>query len=239
VASAPASAGAATLVVVRGNDGRSYYVDTASLSGSSPEVTMNAGDPVTVVGREGKQADTIVAAFVEPGAKSAAPGTEGRPRWIRLNGTVSAVSGSTITYKEDDGRMLTVDVSRLSQRDKSLLKPGQRAEIVVFPGPQPDNFIARFIREPSEAARTAAVDTQSWQRIHGVVQSVKGTTLSLKTDDGRTLNVDMAQVSSNVQGAMTPGAPVTVIGHFKDRNTLAAEYIQADASAGSATPRFR
>jgi hypothetical protein len=75
----------------------------------------------------------------------------------------------------------------------------------------------------------------NWQHIHGQVQAVQGNQLTVKTDDGRVLNVDMSQVSRSVQGAMTPNLGVTVTGFpgaSPDRFT--ARYITQDHAGPAA-----
>ena len=75
----------------------------------------------------------------------------------------------------------------------------------------------------------------TWQDIHGVVQNVQGQQLTLKTDDGRIVKVDVAQVSQSVKGAMHPDMGVTVSGFpgtSPDRFT--ARYITQD-QAGAAS----
>jgi hypothetical protein len=75
----------------------------------------------------------------------------------------------------------------------------------------------------------------NWQKLHGQVQSVQGPQITVKTDDGRLVNVDMSQVSQTVQGAMAPNAAVTITGFpgtTADRFT--ARYIEQDAQQPSA-----
>ena len=84
------------------------------------------------------------------------------------------------------------------------------------------------------ATAASAQSAGNWQDIHGVVQSVQGQQLTLKTDDGRVVNVDMGQVSQSVRGAMQPNIGVTISGFAgasPDRFT--ARYITQD-QAGSA-----
>jgi hypothetical protein len=66
-----------------------------------------------------------------------------------------------------------------------------------------------------QATRAGARDRRraDWARIHGVVQSVQGSTLRLRAADGRTLSVDMSKVAGNIRSGLTQGEPVTVIGH--------------------------
>lgn len=60
---------------------------------------------------------------------------------------------------------------------------------------------------------------------------MEGSKLTFKADDGRVLDIDMSQVSPNVQRALTPGEGAEVVGHFKgDQNHIAARWIQQDSS---------
>jgi hypothetical protein len=63
------------------------------------------------------------------------------------------------------------------------------------------------------AAPAWAQAVGNWQDIHGIVQSVQGNQLTLKTDDGRIVQVDMAQVSPSVRSAMRPNMGVKVTGY--------------------------
>lgn len=66
-----------------------------------------------------------------------------------------------------------------------------------------------------------------WARVHGVVESVSGSTMKLKADDGRLMTVDMMMVSPMVQVALSPGDSVIVIGSV-GRNRATAQYIRHD-----------
>jgi hypothetical protein len=82
-----------------------------------------------------------------------------------------------------------------------------------------------------------AVDQNAWQRVHGKVQSVTGTTLTMKADDGHIVSVDVAQVGESVRKVLTPGEGITVAGFFQgDQNRMVARFIQQDASAPAASP---
>ncbi len=94
---------------------------------------------------------------------------------------------------------------------------------------------------PSASAATqpgGKVDEKAWQRIHGKVESVSGSTLRLKADDGRNISVDMAKVNPSVRQALTQGESVTVIGQYdKDRNHVDAQFVQQERAGGSASPK--
>jgi hypothetical protein len=196
--------------------------------------------------------------FTQASPSASAPaGSQGA--WQHVHGTVTKAEGSTLTFRADDGRTLTVDMSQVNASVQKGLTPGEGATVVGFPGAQGNQFTARYIQQDSSdparggrvvgqttpAPATAAapktpVDEKAWQRIHGTVQSVSGNRLTLKTDDGRTLNVDMASVNDAVRKALTPGEGVTVVGHLRgDQNTVAAQFIQQDSGAGAASPKTK
>src|SRR5688572_909532 len=79
----------------------------------------------------------------------------------------------------------------------------------------------------------AGAPASGWQNVHGKVENVSGTNMTLKADDGRTVTVDMSKVGANIQQALKPGAGVTVTGYqWSGPNQVRAEYIQQDSSAG-------
>src|SRR5438552_9203368 len=79
------------------------------------------------------------------------------------------------------------------------------------------------------ATSAAAQAAGNWQKVHGQVQGVQDSQITLKADDGRVVNVDMTQVSQSVRAAMTPNLSVTVTGFpgtSPDRFT--ARYIEKE-----------
>ena len=87
-----------------------------------------------------------------------------------------------------------------------------------------------------------------WQRIHGKIESIQGTNLSFRTDDGRHLTVDVSRVASSVRNGLTPGEGATIMAHeWTGPTTPRATYVQQDSSdpshggkiAPSASPRSR
>ena len=171
--------------------------------------------------------------------------------WQRIHGQVQSVSGNTVNFKADDGRMLTVDAGQVSGDIRSSLAANEGATLIGFAGASANQFRAQYIQKDSSdpsrggtvagqassgsspaASPTTSVDEQSWQRIHGTVNSASGTTLSLKTDDGRMLNVDTKGVDQGVRQSLTNGENVTVIGFYHgDQNNVTAKFVQKDSSA--------
>lgn len=81
------------------------------------------------------------------------------------------------------------------------------------------------------------VDEKAWQRIRGTVESVSGSTLKLKADDGRVMTVNMTAVDPMVQKVLAPGDSVMVIGRIaKDGDRATARYIQQADPLGQASP---
>ena len=90
---------------------------------------------------------------------------------------------------------------------------------------------------PSTSTPSSSTNQGGWQKIHGSVQSVSGSTLTLRTDDGRQLSVDMGKVSPEIQQSLRGGEGVTVSAYQMSGNNVTAEYIQKDSSSGvSASP---
>jgi Domain of unknown function (DUF4214) len=90
----------------------------------------------------------------------------------------------------------------------------------------------------STATSVSAQAAGNWQRVHGQVQAVQGDRLTLKADDGRTIDVDIKQVSPAVRGAMEPNLGVTVTGFpGQSADRFTARYIvQDNAGAAASVP---
>jgi preprotein translocase subunit YajC len=253
-------------VTVKTDDGRTLTVDAAQVSADvRGALKPNAG--VTLIGFAGSDASKFTARFIQQDssdasrATSASAQTQGASAtaaasasttggWQRLHGTVQSVSGNTLTFKTDDGKTLTVDAAKVGADIRTGLKPNDAVTLIGFAGSDATKFTAEYVQkdasDPSRGgaivsqtppASSPSVDEKSWQRIHGTISSVSGTTLSLKADDGRVLSVDMKQVGEQVRASLAAGEAVTVIGFYQgNQTTLAAQYVQKDSSAGSASP---
>jgi hypothetical protein len=168
---------------------------------------------------------TMNSQYLATAAAPAATAPSGS-KWDRVRGTVQSVSGKTAVVRTDEGRNVTVDMSQASS-SPSALKPGDR--VVVGGSMDASNRVAaRYVRE--DARGTAAADEGQWQRVHGHVQSVRGSALTFKADDGRVLSVDMSDVGAEIRRALSPNEGATVIGFPGKGNQFRAEYIQQDSS---------
>jgi hypothetical protein len=190
--------------------GRAVFDKTANVWVNSPKGTVN------------KQ---YLASASKPESPSANPPSGSR--WDRIRGTVQNVSGKAVTVRTDDNRTITVDTSQV-RSEASGLKPGDRV-IVGGEIDQSNRVTARYLREEATAGSLPA-DQGQWQRVHGQVQSVEGSKLRFRTDDGRVLNVDMSAVGPETRRSLTKNEGATLIGFPGSGNQFRAEYIQQDTS---------
>jgi hypothetical protein len=87
-------------------------------------------------------------------------------------------------------------------------------------------------KDQSPSASPGPLDEKTWQRIRGTVQRVDKNKLSLATDDGRLLDVDIKQVGESMRRSLTPGETVTVVGFYRrNPTTVVARFVQKDALA--------
>jgi hypothetical protein len=102
------------------------------------------------------------------------------------------------------------------------------------------NVDSRYLASSGSASAGQSQSGQ-WQRIHGKIESIQGSSLSFRADDGRLLTVDLARVEGSIRQALTPGEGATVITHeWTGPNRLRANYVQQDSSdpsrGGKITP---
>src|SRR6185503_20492762 len=76
--------------------------------------------------------------------------------WQKVHGQVQAVHGNHITVKADDGRVLRVDVSQVSDSVRGALTPDLGVTITGFPGAA-NTMTARYIEQDNAGAASASV----------------------------------------------------------------------------------
>ncbi|PYM85658.1 MAG: hypothetical protein DME13_10250 [Candidatus Rokuibacteriota bacterium] len=234
-------------VTVKADDGRVLTVDAAQVS-ADIRGALAPGAGVTLIGKAGAQSNQFTAQYIQQDASDplrggtivgqTPPAVTDRS-WQRVHGTVQSVSGNTVTVKTDDGRTLTAHAGDVSAEIRGSLAKDDGVTLIGFPGSRTDHFLARYIQKDSAPGATGAsapsalpgpVDEKSWQKIHGTVNSVSGTTLSLKADDGRAINVDMKEVGEAIRQSLSAGDKVTVNGFYRgDQNTVAARFVQKES----------
>lgn len=213
-----------TRLVVRGDDGRTYVVDTPSAEAAATP-RLQPGQAVNVTARG--DGGTLAASRVEPGEG-------GAKTFYTVRGAVESVTGSQVTFKTVEGMRVPLDLSRVVGR-KPDLAPNQPATLVYEQ--RPAAAVAAVWIEPDRVQPSAAVNPSApgaagaFERVHGYVESVDLGTLSLKADDGRTLLVDTTQVSAGARDAIRPGDLVTVVGKpTGGANEFRAELIQREGA---------
>ncbi len=184
---------------------------------------------------------TIASILLVVGLLVAPPGAQAvdEKAWQRIHGKVEKLEGNTLTFKTDDGKTLTADVAQVGENIRKALTPGEGVTVAGQWKGDEQHLVARFVQQ--DRSPSASVDEKSWQRVHGKVEKVEGNTLTFKTDDNKTVTVDMAQVGENIRKALTPGESITVAGQWKgDDKHLVARFIQQDSSnpqrGGKVTP---
>ena len=209
---------------------------------------LKVGDRVTATVRDnstrksGTMMDvTSIAAASGRGSSAAASSSNG---WQQIHGVVRDVQGSTLTLRADDGRRLTVDMAKVGPDIQKNLQRGDRVTVAAT-DVSANNVRAEFIQkdssagvQPSASAPPPANSTD-WQKIHGEVRTVDGSTFTFRADDGRQLTVDMSKVGPDIQKSLQRGDRVTVATHDVTGNNVKAEFVQKDSSAGvqpSASP---
>jgi hypothetical protein len=173
----PATLAAEPFVVVRGEDGRLYYVDVASAQRRVPG-TLTAGTRMAVLGVEGTRPHELAAIAFGPGEAAAlglhpsggAPGPSAslpsvapppapsaEPMW-RVDGTVQTVAGNLVTIRTEAGRQQQVDMSELSPNTVRGLRSGDR--VSLFGTPRHDRrliangFVQTEAEVPAASPRT-------------------------------------------------------------------------------------
>jgi hypothetical protein len=105
--------------VVRGDDGRHYYADTAVAQRASGD-GLAAGRRVSLVGVEGRRPWEIRALVFGAGDSAmtttapGGPAAASEPDWDRVEGVVESASDRVVVLRAADGRDVKVDVSHLN-----------------------------------------------------------------------------------------------------------------------------
>ena len=85
----------------------------------------------------------------------------------------------------------------------------------------------KYLASTSAPAAAPSAVPPGAHRVHGRVSAVGGSTMDLAADDGRTLVVQMGQISGDVLTSLNAGDTVTVTGRLAG-NTLDAQSVQKD-----------
>src|SRR5262245_12961295 len=175
----------------------------------------------------------------------------GAPRlWTQVNGTVEKVEGVRLRFKLQDGRRMVADISRMSPEARAAVVAGVRTTLYGYTDQQAGRFVALIVELESAAAAAPSADTSSapssasmaaapgqplderpWRVVHGRVDRIDADTLTLVTDAGLVVTVDLRGVEPANRTAVGRDDSVTVVGfHSGDLEQLDARFIHRDAS---------
>jgi len=197
--------------VLRGDDHRTYRVDTASLD-PAKRTALTPGQAVTVSARGGGQGGVFVATDLQPEAAS------GGTTFQTVSGTIQEAGAQRVLFKTRDGLVLPVDVGQMNglpylaanQPATLYYEQGSNQQIVgvwLQPG------AAQPSASPSSSGTTSATQASS---LRGLVESIGISSFRLQTSDGRAVDVDTQGIDRQTLGAIRPGDVVTVTGRPGD-----------------------
>ena len=211
-------------IVVRGKDNRTYTIATTGIDRRQLGALLKPGQPIKVKLRRGGDAQAPVAASMEADT--------GAPRSFRtVTGAVESLSGDRIQFRTGEGFVIPVDLAQIVGPKPSFI-PGEVATLTYeMSGQNP--IVAVWIESHDTAGAASpatsgpsGVKAGGYERIHGFVESIGVRSLTLKTDDGRTMLVDMGKSRGSI-GDLRPGDLVNVVGRSTG-DRFAAELIQKD-----------
>jgi len=199
------------------------------------------------------------------GAALAAPGD---PRIVQgtLEWPATVTTESFVVIRGDEGRMYYADLATAQRRTPGPLTAGSRVSLLGIEGSRPYELTTMVIgtgdaaslglapsftpappASPAPPAPPApivvappppAVPAEPMWRVDGTVQSVAGTSITLRTADGRTSTVDVSQLSDSTVNSLRPGERVSLFGvPRQDRRLIAYGYMQSESVPPAASPR--
>ena len=214
-------------LIFRSKDGRTYSVDMAALPAADWR-KLQPGDSVKLAAKRGANADMLIARRIDVDRNTP------RAEYRTANGTVQSVSESAATLRTNDGRLLALDLSSLPNSTRPALN---QPATVIYERPRGsgratalwvDKDTASYGTQPSASLPTepqggTAPSSQSgYQRIHGYVESVGISRLTLKADNGQTVAIDTSALDRQIVASMRPGDVVSVVGQMTGTSFRAA-----------------
>jgi hypothetical protein len=230
-----------TTLVVRGDDGRTYAIDTSQVDPRLRGIP-EAGERVTVVLARAREAGDRPEAGPSrgPGAErlvaqqlqldSASGGPAARKTFQMVQGTVEDSQGEQFLFRTRDGLVVPVDVATI--RGLPPLAPKEPATLYYEQGPR-HQVVGVWVEPravtawpPPSAPQPPSIGTApqpsagmpgprpggELQSVHGLIESVDLSGFTLSADDGRRLAVDTAQLEPGLRRDLRPGDFVTVVG---------------------------
>jgi hypothetical protein len=190
-----------------------------------------------------KRSLTVMALVVlSTGVALAAPGD---PRIVQgtLEWPANVTTEPFVVIRSNEGRTYYADLATAQRRTSGPLTAGSRVSLLGIEGSRPYELTAMLIGTGDAASLgltpsfTAVAAEPIW-RVDGIVQSVAGKSVTLRTADGATSTVDVSQLSDSTVSALRPGERVSLFGEPRpDRRLMANGYIQSESVPPAASPR--
>ena len=206
----------------------------------------------------------LVALAVLGVSATAAVAAPGDPRVLQgtLEWPATVANEPFVVLRGEDGRLYYADISAAQRRTADPMTSGSRIAVLGVEGGRPYELAAIAVGSgdaaslgltpagtttastpapsasvPSTAITSGPPPEPMW-RMDGTVQSVAGTTVTLRTTDNRNVSVDASQLSDKTLGALRAGDRVSLFGvPRKDRRLVANGYIQSEVASPAASPR--
>jgi hypothetical protein len=239
------------VIIVRGDDGNAYYCDVTDAARHRAD-GLRAGSRVSVLGIEAarpheltsivvgtgdaaalaralsqslaKQAPAPPAAVPQPTALASPPAAPASapvaPASVPAAEQTPAPSAAPAVVIMAPSTPVMTAAPPVALAPTAAVVPATVTTPAVATTPAP----ARRTIVPATPA--AATGRGQWSRLDGMVESVAGSTLTLKMDDGAQAYVDISQLSPNVAQVLRRGTAVTVYGYPLEQKFEAAGYIQ-------------
>jgi hypothetical protein len=208
-------------IVVRGRDNRTYTISTSDIDRQQLS-RLHPGKPVKISLKRGSD-QALVATAIEP--------QSGEQRSFRTaSGVVEQVNGDRVQVRTNDGAVVTADLNQIVGQ-RPALRVGDRATVTYEQsGANAQTVVWIETQSTFGAASPGSPEPATgggYERIHGFVDAVGVGSLTLKTDDGRTLNVDVSRSRGGV-GDVRPGDLVNVTGRASGADRFVAEIVRKD-----------
>jgi hypothetical protein len=124
------------------------------------------------------------------------------------HGHLVQARGTTMIFRAEDGKVYAVDMSAINTERWHPIALGQALTLAAKPGPEPQTLIAARI-EPEQPDRAGQLrEKRAFRTVHGTVERVEGSQLTVRSLDGTVLPVDVARMTGEAEFRTNDGAAV-------------------------------
>jgi hypothetical protein len=193
------------VATLRLDDGRTVKIDITKLARDEKR-ELERGKRVMISGQ-----------FIAQSVRTARAVRDDRSEVsARHHGVIEKVDGRYATLKDDDGRVLRIDLSDLDDGDRRDFKRGDVVTVLGRPGRRDDEIDAAFVREG-----------RGWVRVYGELTIADYNRLLIKTDDRRTVEVDSSRIPPERIAALRNGEDVAVTGIARGGDPRRFDHMEA------------